>query len=653
MTHATLKRSIRLVLAALSISLCGAGCGSSFEPGGPAPASDRNDEAAAGPVVSLGGDQVYSSAASAAIVSQNQLRIKADVRNQGPNASFVWTQLSGPRTLTFAPDSRESTTVGNLTFGTFEVQLRVSDGNGNTGEDRFRFTLTDTGATPTPTPPPTPVPVPTATPKPTPHPTATPKPPTPTATPKPSPSPTPASGNKPPVIVMSATGKLTARPRTTVPRPTDYVGSGEAFGFQGAVVDDGKVVDCKWSQLSGPTQLTFTQTYLTPEPDNEDGTPSGNAYCGLQFTNYIHGTYKFKIEATDDKGLKAAETVELTFPVYSGLEKGLQIMASPTGEQILPPNYAKFMFKIPLGFGVGVKYYSEGLRDYDIRQIAGPNVSGVLHKNTQYGFVSGNLNRLQYGTYTYEFEATGTDGTRKTDTMTFVFVKPQTPTAPISVSEPVHPQVYSDRHGDVVFATSGDIKKVKDALNVCVYYDSSPTAYNWRQIDGPTQVNFSYKSLETIFVSANVENLDYGTYTFEGSLSDENGRKTTEILKVTHPKPLVPTGVNQAPQVTLSASGAITARPVCYTTGPVNQVESGKEFAFQGVAYDDGQITSSKWTQLSGPTALKITPTNAGSYYGVRFTNHTYGTYELKLEVTDDKGLKGSDTIKITFPKGL
>jgi hypothetical protein len=222
-----------------------------------------------------------------------------------------------------------------------------------------------------------------------------------------------------------------------------------------------------------------------------------------------------------------------------------------------------------------------------------------------------------------------------------------------NVSDPVRPRVYSSRHGDVVYAVA-DMKTAILGLDVHYYADSLPTNFNWRQISGPTTVNHSFKSMDGGFVYSHVDNLDYGTYTFEAMIADEAGNAKTETLKVTYPRPVVPTGVNQAPRVTLSADRTLVVRPTTYAKGPVNHIESREDFAFQGVALDDGVITSYKWTQLSGPTQLNIVSEfNQESYYGLKFRNHTYGTYELKLEVTDDQGAKGSSTILITFPRGI
>lgn len=445
------------------------------------------------------------------------------------------------------------------------------------------------------------------------------------------------------------------RPRSTSPRPTDWVGSGTDFALQGVVLDDGKVVDCRWKQLGGPTSLTFSKQYTSPEPANADGTASGNVYCGAWMKNYQHGTYTLEIEATDDAGLKSRSTVELTFPVYGQLTDGPQVVSdSSVGERILPPNFAKSTVESPSGYTIAASYYTDALRDFDVRQLSGPNVSAIRNKAIQYGGLSSAIQRITYGTYDYQFEITDTQGRKKIESSKVVFLKPIAGAQGPNVSAPVHPQIFSSRNGDVVYATAGDIRSEFVPLDVSAYYDSLPTNFNWRQVSGPTFVNFTFKVLDAGMVTAHGNNLNYGTYVFEGSLADELGNQRIETLKVTYPQPITATGVNQTPRVTLSADGAITVRPNCYQSGPVNHIESKQDFSFQGVAYDDGTIASFKWTQMSGPTQLSlVNEYSNGSYYGLRFRNHTYGTYELKLEVTDDKGLKGFDTVKITFPRGI
>lgn len=60
---------------------------------------------------------------------------------------------------------------------------------------------------------------------------------------------------------------------------------------------------------------------------------------------------------------------------------------------------------------------------------------------------------------------------------------------------------------------------------------------------------------------------------------------------------------------------------------------------------DKGKILSFKWSKKSGPSNYKIENTNSAN---TRVTGLTKGIYEFELTVTDDKGITGSASVKIT-----
>ena len=63
----------------------------------------------------------------------------------------------------------------------------------------------------------------------------------------------------------------------------------------------------------------------------------------------------------------------------------------------------------------------------------------------------------------------------------------------------------------------------------------------------------------------------------------------------------------------------------------------------------DGNISAYLWTQVSGPSKGSILSDQEAV---TRVGNIKEGTYEFELTVTDNKGAKGKDTVKITVALG-
>ncbi|KAA9039312.1 T9SS type A sorting domain-containing protein [Ginsengibacter hankyongi] len=93
-----------------------------------------------------------------------------------------------------------------------------------------------------------------------------------------------------------------------------------------------------------------------------------------------------------------------------------------------------------------------------------------------------------------------------------------------------------------------------------------------------------------------------------------------------------PASGNQAPVANAGSDGSITL--------PTNTV------TLSGSGTDaDGTISSYKWTQVSGPSFAIITSPNSAT---TSVSSMIQGTYKFQLQVTDNNGATGEDTVQIS-----
>jgi dienelactone hydrolase len=150
--------------------------------------------------------------------------------------------------------------------------------------------------------------------------------------------------------------------------------------------------------------------------------------------------------------------------------------------------------------------------------------------------------------------------------------------------------------------------------------DGRISAYHWRQLSGPAPA-----TLENVHgPRLSTYDLKPGRYTFAFQVTDDKGNSDTDYVTVK----------------VLSANTAPIAN-----AGPDTTVYiSADVVTLSGNASDaDGQITNYSWSKVSGPTA-DLAGVNTSH---LRLTNLLLGTYVFRLTVTDNKGEKSSDDVKV------
>lgn len=203
----------------------------------------------------------------------------------------------------------------------------------------------------------------------------------------------------------------------------------------------------------------------------------------------------------------------------------------------------------------------------------------------------------------YEFTLTVTDDDNRTDTDT-VRVTANALVAPVA-------NAGADKNAVVGVQTALSAAGSSDA-------DGSIVSYSWAKTSGPSVSLSGAASASPTFTPATV-----GAYVFTLTVTDDDGKTGTDSVTVTaYAAPIAEAGANQDviadTLVTLDGAGSSDS---------------------------DGTITTYTWSVVSAPAAVSLSGADAST---ATFTPKKAGVYVVKLTVTDNDGLTGSDTVSIT-----
>jgi hypothetical protein len=154
--------------------------------------------------------------------------------------------------------------------------------------------------------------------------------------------------------------------------------------------------------------------------------------------------------------------------------------------------------------------------------------------------------------------------------------------------------------------------------------DGTISSYLWTKVSGGAASLSGTTSSKLI-----ANNLAAGSYSFRLTVKDNDGASRSDDMVVT-----VNSTSNIAPVANAGADKTIT----------------GTATKLYGTGTDaDGTINGYKWYKISGP---------ASDWYGVskptlELSNMHSGTHVFRLEVTDNKGMKDTDDIKVVVNGGL
>lgn len=339
----------------------------------------------------------------------------------------------------------------------------------------------------------------------------------------------------------------------------------------GATDTDGIITLLQWEKVSGAAAILTNANMAT-----------------LTVNNLVAGTYIFRLTATDDDGATSSDEVTVTVmpdevnvaPIANaGQDVGLT----------LPLNSTTL---------VGSGTDADGsIVSYSWQKTSGPGPALSVASTTLV------LSGLTAGIYTFTFTVTDAKGASDSDDVS------------VTVQNSNIPPV-ANAGADITINSVSVIIR-----GSATDKDGTIVAFLWQQRSGPNTVTLANENTNSLQISG----LITGTYTFRFTVTDNNGAKHSDDIKV------IVNSINQAPELNVDGDKTISL--------PTNTVN------FTSSAIDsDGEIISYQWTQVSGPAATldnATTPT-------LTVTVSASDVYLFKIEVTDDDGAKNFEEVRLT-----
>jgi hypothetical protein len=534
--------------------------------------------------------------------------------SDGTIASYTWTKILGPAGPAIATPSSASTAVtGFITPGTYQFELKVTDNNGAIGKDTIQVIVN-----------PDPNIAPTA------NAGADQVITLPTNTVNLSGSGTDTDGT----IVSYLWTKVAGPAAGTITNPATAAAAVTGL-VRGTYQFELKVTDNNGAVGKDTMQVTVNPAINTPNipptanagadqvitlPTNTvnlsgsgtdtdgtiisylwtkitgpaAGTITNAATAATAVTGLVQGTYQFELRVTDDNGAVGKDTMQVTVNPAGNIPPIAN--AGPDQTITLPTNTVNLS-------GSGTD--PDGtVTVYLWTKVSGP-AGGTI---TSPAAVSTSVTGLVQGVYKFELRVTDNNGATGRDTMQ-VTVNPAGNIPPTANAGP--DQNITLPTNTVNLSGSGT-----DA-------DGTVTAYNWTKIAGPTGAGTVTNASS---VSTSVTGLIAGVYKFELRVTDNSGAVGRDTMQVVVFAPNMPptanAGLNQS--MTLPTNSATLS-------GSGNDV--------------DGTITAYRWTRIGGPANYTIT--NAAAAV-TSVTGLIAGVYFFELQVTDNSGATGKDTVQIT-----
>jgi chitodextrinase len=353
---------------------------------------------------------------------------------------------------------------------------------------------------------------------------------------------------------------------------------------------DGAIKAYEWTRLTGPTQFTLTDA---------------NAGATV-LSDLVQGVYTFQLRVWDDAYASSVATIKVTVnpePNYAPVaDAGGDITIT------LPTNNTSLN-----GSGSTDPNGNSTISSYTWTWISGPAQYELANANA----ASTALNKLVAGKYAFRLQVTDNGGLSDADTV-IVIVN----AAPVPNQAPV-----ANAGGNIALTLPANSTTLNGSGSTDPDGKSTIT-YSWTKIGGPAQ----YTITNAKDATANLSNLVEGVYTFVLTVTDTDGLSDADTLTVTVAPP-----PNILPVANAGADQSMSL-PI-----PILQLNG------TGSNDPDGQIEFYSWIKVSGPDGFTILNGNSNkpSLIGL-----TAGEYEFELTVTDNRGGKGTDLVKITVLSG-
>ena len=349
---------------------------------------------------------------------------------------------------------------------------------------------------------------------------------------------------------------------------------------------DGSIASYQWTKIAGPAQITIGPA----------------VYATASISNLVNGTYSFELKVTDNLGLSAKDTINITVALANVPPVS---NAGPDQNITLPAN------------SVTLNGTASSDADGTISSYAWSKISGP----TSYGFVNAAaattaVNNLTQGTYLFRLVVTDNMGGTDDDTVSIIV----NGTAPPPNMSPV--------------ANAGADQNITLPTNTVTLDgtassdpDGAIASYAWTKLTGPASNTIVNSTGSTTAVNGLVQ----GIYSFRLVVTDYYGATDddTVIVNVNGAAP----PPNLPPLANAGADQNITL--------PTNSI------TLNGTASSDpdGSISTYAWSKISGPASYTIVNSSSAS---TAVNGLTQGAYSFRLVVTDNFGATDDDTLLVT-----
>jgi parallel beta-helix repeat protein len=312
-------------------------------------------------------------------------------------------------------------------------------------------------------------------------------------------------------------------------------------------------------------------------------------------TGLVAGTYIFQLLVTDNLGATATDTITITVNPAPNIPPTVDAGVNQT--ITLPTSSVTVTAVASDTDGIIVSYLWS--------KTSGPSTFTITSPTSASTTITG----LIAGTYIFQVLVTDNSGGTATDTMT-VIVNPTPP--------PNQPPIANAGVDKSITLPTNSVTLTGSATDA----DGTVVSYAWSKISGPSTFTIVSPTASTTVIN----NLVAGTYVFQLLATDNLGATGTDTATVV---------VNPAPNVPPVANAGVD-KNITLPTNTVTLTGSGTD--------SDGTIASYLWTKISGPTTFTIvSPTSATTV----INNLVAGTYVFQLQVTDNLGATGVDTVTV------
>jgi len=351
---------------------------------------------------------------------------------------------------------------------------------------------------------------------------------------------------------------------------------------------DGSISSYAWSWISGPAQYTIANKTI----------------ASTALTNLAAGVYAFQLKVTDNDGATAMDTVKVTVKDASQPNQPPVANAGSAVTLTLPANSTTLN-------GSSSSDPDGSISSYAWSLISGPTQYSIANSAS----ASTALTNLAAGVYAFQLKVTDNDGATALDTVKITVN---------NIAAPANQPPVANAGTDITLTLPANVTNLTG--NASSDADGTIAAYAWTKISGPALFNL----VNATTANARVGSLVAGTYSFQLKVTDNDGATAMDTVKVT---------VNAAPaqnQPPIANAGAARTITLPASTSSLDGSASLDQ---------DGTINTYAWSQVSGPSTAVIESATTAS---TNISGLTQGEYIFSLQVTDNDGAKGSDSVTVT-----